>query len=235
MSERVITFGGEVIPAHVATAPHIIRPVRKMSVVQIAGTNRELVDMEDAWDCYDQTYSMYLGNGEENSIQEALSEVARVLFKNGWQVLIDDYEPDYYRLAYYQGGFDSDNRYTRLGKFDISFRCRPERFLMAGNGDIIVSSGDTIKNPTAYPAKPLIRITGGGSGILTVAGTVMSFTDIADYLYIDCDTMDVYRQIAENRNNLMTGSFPVLPSGDSTITFTGGIESVTISPRFYVI
>lgn len=234
MSERVITFGGEVIPAHVASAPHNIRPVRKMSVVQIAGSNREIVDMEDAWECYDQPYSMFVGDGSEDSIQEALSDVARVLYKNGWQVLLDDYEPDYYRLAYYQGGFDAENRYTRLGKFDISFRCRPERYLIAGNDDISVSSGETITNPTAYAAKPLIRIAGSGSGTLTVAGTVMSFTGITDYLYIDCDTMDVYRQASENRNNLMTGSFPVLPSGNSTVTFSGGITSVTISPRFHV-
>lgn len=235
MSERVITFGGDVVPAHIASAPNNIRPVRKMSVVQIAGTNREIVDMEDAWECYDQPYSMYIGDGSKDSIQEALSNVARVLFKNGWQVLLDDYEPDYYRLAYYQGGFDVENRYTRLGKFDISFRCRPERYLAAGNGDISVSSGGTVKNPTTFPAKPLIHITGSGSGTLTVAGTVMSFTGITDYLNIDCDTMDVYRQAAENKNNLMTGSFPVLPSGNSTVTFTGGIATVTITPRFYVI
>jgi phage-related protein len=63
----------------------------------------------------------------------------------------------------------------------------------------------------------------------------MSFTGITDYLNIDCDTMDVYRQAAENKNNLMTGSFPVLPSGNSTVTFTGGISTVTITPRWYVI
>lgn len=235
MSERVITFGGEVIPAHVASTPHNIRPIRKMFVVQIAGSNREIVDMEDAWECYDQPYSMFVGDGSEDSIQEALSDVARVLYKNGWQVLLDDYEPDYYRLAYYQGGFDAENRYTRLGKFDISFRCRPERFLISGNAPVSLTTGENVCNPTSYPAKPLIHITGSGSGTLTVAGTVMSFTDITDYLNIDCDTMDVYRQAAENKNNLMTGSFPVLPSGNSTITFTGGISTVTITPRWYVI
>ena len=63
MRERFITFGGEVIPAHVASAPNIIRATRKMEVVQIAGTNREIVDMEDAWECYEQPYTLYVGNG----------------------------------------------------------------------------------------------------------------------------------------------------------------------------
>lgn len=235
MPERTITFGGDVIPAHIASAPHYIRPVRKMTITQIAGTNREIIDMEDAWECYDQPYSMYVGDGTEDSIQEALQDVAKKLFKTGWQTLVDGYEPDVYRLAYYQGGFDSDNRKTRLGKFDISFRCRPERFLTSGSTPVSVSSGGTITNPTSFNAKPLIHITGSGSGTLTIQGQTMSFTGITDYLNIDCDTMDVYRQASENRNSLMTGSFPVLYSGNNAVSFTGGIATVKITPKWWKI
>lgn len=232
---RKITFGGDEVPALIASAPHIIRPTRKGTVTPIPGSSRELVEMEDAWESYDQPYSMFVGDGTPDSIQEALNEVARVLYKTGLQVLLDDYEPDYFRLAYYQGPFDVENRYTRLGKFDITFRCRPERFLISGNEPVTVSSGDTLVNPTAFAAKPLIHIEGSGSGTVTVAGTVMSFTGLVDFVNVDCDKMDVYRQPAENKNNLMTGNFPVLPSGENTISFTGGITSVTITPRYWVI
>lgn len=232
---RKITFGGDVVPAYIASAPHIIRPTRKGTVTPIPGSSRELVEMEDAWESYDQPYSMFVGDGTPDSIQDALNNVARVLYKTGLQVLLDDYEPDYFRLAYYQGPFDVENRYTRLGKFDITFRCRPERFLISGNEPITVSSGDTLINPTAFAAKPLIHIEGSGSGTVTVAGTVMSFTGLVDFVNVDCDKMDVYRQPAENKNNLMTGEFPVLPSGENTISFTGGITSVTITPRYWVI
>lgn len=235
MLDKHITFGGVQIPAYIASAPHYIRPARKMSVVQIAGTNREVVEMEDAWECYDQPYSLFVGDGTEDSVQEALDAVAVALYKDGWQTLLDDYEPAHYRLAYYQGGFDSDNRYTRLGKFDISFRCRPERFLVSGNDPVSVASGGKITNPTSYKAKPLIHITGSGSGTLSIAGQVMEFTDMVDYLNIDSDIEDVYRLPSENRNSLMTGTFPVLVAGDNNVTFTGGITTVTITPRFYEI
>lgn len=235
MLDRTITFGGDVIPAHVATTPHIIRPHRKITTTPIAGSNREVVEMEDAWEAYDQPYDFYIGNGSEDSIQEALNEVARIIYKTGWQVLVDEYEPDYFRLAYYQGGFDVENRYTRLGKFSLVFRCRPERYLASGNNPTAVSSGETITNPTAFAAKPLIKVEGTGSGSLTIQGQTISFTNLVDYIYVDCDKMDVYRQPAENRNNLMTGDFPVLKSGDNVITYTGGISGVTITPRFWVI
>ena len=63
----------------------------------------------------------------------------------------------------------------------------------------------------------------------------MEFTGIVDYLNIDCDKMDVYRLSSENRNNLMSGTFPVLFEGENSITISGGISSVTITPRFWVI
>ena len=233
--DRKITFGGEEVPALVGSTPKIIRAKRKMTKTQIAGTNREVIEMEDAWETYEQPYSLFVGNGSEDCIQDMLQEVARVLYKTGWQTLVDDYEPDCYRLAYYEGPFDVDNRYTRLGVFDISFTCRPERFLMSGNVPVSVATGEKLLNPTTFSAKPLIHIEGSGSGTLTVAGTTMSFTGITDYLNIDCETMNVYRLPSENKNSLMTGNFPMLKSGENLISFTGGITSVTITPKWWTI
>ena len=233
--ERRITFGGEVVPARIASTPKIIRPTRKMTVTPIAGTNREVVEMEDAWESYDQPYELFVGDGSMDSIQASLDDVARALYKTGWQTLQDDYDPDYYRLAYYQGPFDVNNKKTRVGTFEVTFRCRPEKFLVAGNTEVSIASGNALNNPTAFNARPLIHITGSGDGTLTVGGTTMSFTGIVDYLNIDCEKMDVYRLPSENRNSLMTGDFPVLAPGDNNISFTGGITSVTITPKFWTL
>lgn len=232
---RRITFGGDLVPALIASTPNIIRPTRKMNVTPIPGSSREVVDMDDAWECYDQPYTLFVGDGSIDSVQQPLRNVARVLYKDGWQELIDDFEPNYFRLAYYQGPFDVENRKTRVGKFDVSFRCRPERYLTSGKTPVVVVSGGKINNPTSFNAKPLIHITGSGSGTVSIAGQEMSFTGLVDYLNIDCDTMDVYRLSSENRNSLMSGVFPVLFEGENTITFSGGISSVTITPRFWVI
>lgn len=235
MLDKRITFGEEQIPAYIASVPEIIRPTRKSKVTEIAGTNREVVEMEYAWECYDQTYTMFVGDGSDDCVGDAIDDVARVLYKDGWQKLVDDYDTEHFRLAYFLGSFEVENRYTRLGKFDITFRCRPERFLISGDLPVSVTSGGVITNPTAFKAKPLIRIAGSGDGELTVGTATMTFTDITDFLYIDCDTMDVYRGKTQNRNNLMTGDFPVLNSGDNTVTYTGGITGVTITPRWWII
>lgn len=230
---RKITFGGEVVPASVASAPNKRKPQRKMTVIPIPGTNREVVEMEDAYECYDQPYSLFIGDVTADSIYEPLLDVAKVLYKEGWQVLLDDYEPDYYRLAYFQGPFDIENKRTRLGTFDISFRCRAENFLLTGNTAVNVASGNVIQNPTSYISKPLIKITGSGSGTLTVGDTTISFSDVPDYLYIDSDRMVVYRLSTEDRDSLMTGEFPVLKPGNNLVSFTGGITACEITPKWW--
>jgi phage-related protein len=191
--------------------------------------------MEDAYESYDQPYTLFIGDGKENCIEDILEDVAQKLYKTGYQVLMDDYDTDHFRLAYFKDSFDVENRYTRAGKFEVVFHCRPERFLISGNTEVAVSSGNSIFNPTGFNAKPLIHITGSGSGTLTVNGTTMSFTNIADYLNIDCERMDVYRLPAENKNSLMTGEFPVLKSGNNLVSFTGGIATVTITPKWWTI
>lgn len=235
MLDKKITFGGVEVPAYIASVPKSVKPARKGTVIPIAGTNREVVEMEDAWECYDQPYTMVVGDGTEDCVNDALDAVATVLYQEGWQTLVDDYDEDHFRLAYFKESWDVENRYTRLGKFDIVFRCRPERFLNAGNTPVQVASGGTITNPTTYKARPLIHITGANNGTLTIGDTTMTFTGIVDYLNIDCDTMSVYRLETENRDNLMSGEFPVLVAGNNTVSFTGGIISVTITPRWYVI
>ena len=235
MLDKRITFGGDVIPAWIASAPKYVRPARKMRVTPIAGTNREAVEMEDAWETYEQPYTLFVGDGTENGINEILDDVAYKLYKSGWQVLEDDYDTDHFRLAYFKGSYDIDNRHTRAGKFDISLVCRAERFLTAGNVPISVSSGGSIHNPTGYASKPLIHITGSGDGTLTVAGTTMEISNLSDYLNLDCDKQDAYRLPAENRNSLVTGDYPVLKSGDNIVSFTGGIQTVTITPKWFTI
>ena len=234
MLDKRITFGGEVVPAWIAEPPKAVKPERKVKTTPIAGSNRVLVEMEDAYEPYDQPYTLFVFGENENSLQPLLDAVARSLYKDGFQILMDDYDTETFRMAYFKGPFDIENRHTRAGKFEIEFHCRPERFLVSGNVEVGVASGETITNPTANTAKPLIHITGSGSGTLTVGDTTMSFTGIVDYLNIDCDSMNVYRLPAENRNSLMSGEFPVLKRGNNIVSFTGGIASVTITPRFWI-
>lgn len=61
----------------------------------------------------------------------------------------------------------------------------------------------------------------------------MTVKTLADYLYIDCEEMNVYRQTSENMNSCVAlGEFCEIPADTSVIYFDGGITSLEITPRW---
>ena len=116
--------------------------------------------------------------------------------------------------------------------------CQGKRWLKSGETAITVSSTNTnITNPTAFPARPVIVVTGSGNGTLTVGGTVVTLTGISTGMIIDCERMTVTDSAGTtNLNSVMTlGEFPTIPAGTSAVQFTGGITSLAITPNWYII
>ena len=55
-----------------------------------------------------------------------------------------------------------------------------------------------------------------------------------DYIDIDCDRMNAYKG-ATNKNDKISGDFPVIKSGANTLATTGTITKLTITPRYFTI
>lgn len=241
-----ITWNGtasDTIEIRIERSPEIIRPRRKYDTVQIPGRNGDILFMQDAYNNYQQPYEIFFGTGVDLSAETAADAVSAWLHSAGdYARLEDTYEPDIYRLAYYVDQTDIYNALTEYGRTTISFNCRPERFLKTGEtATTLSSSGRTISNPTRQLARPLIRVNGSGNGTLTISGTsttyAVSITGISSYIYLDSDEQNAYRTTAENQNNKITitsgGDFPRLAPGTNTISWTGGVTSVVITPRWF--
>ena len=84
--------------------------------------------------------------------------------KKGYQRLEDTFHPDEYRMAVLSDGLEvKPIMYNTAAQFEIKFNCKPQRFLTSGETEIEVTSGQTITNPTAYEASPLIKAYGYGN------------------------------------------------------------------------
>lgn len=241
-----ITFNGtasDTLGVRIERSPRIIRPRRKSDVVTIPGRNGDIVFMQDAWNNYTQPYEIFFGTGADLSAETAADAVSAWLHSaSDYARLEDTFEPDIYRLAYYTEETDIENALTEYGRTTIRFNCRPERFLKSGETAVtMASSGGTISNPTRFDAKPLIRVNGSGAGTLTIAGAnktySVSLTGVSSYIYLDCDEQNAYRTAADNQNAKVTitqgGDFPRLEAGTNTISWTGGVTSVVITPRWF--
>lgn len=232
--------------------PNHNRPIQKFEQVSVPGRNGDLFFFQDAWNNYEQQYEIFAGTGARGNTATTFDAVmswlrpanASVTVNNlinlrtgGYYHLIDTYEPNTIRLAALTSGVEIADSWTRYGTAVLTFNCRPERFTSdAFTMTSKTLSGGYISNPTDRPAKPFLKVYGSGSGTLTVNGYRISITGMVDYLHIDCDSQNCFRQVTENRNNLitLTNGFPILsPSVNNTISWTGGITKVDIYPRWW--
>lgn len=209
-------------------------PSRVYSTYNIPGRNGELLVDEHRFENCDLTYPAFIFEDMANNIEGLRNYL---LSFTGYQRLEDTYHPDEFRMASYQEGLDADvNQRHDFAQFDITFNCKPQRFLKSGERVISLTSNGSVENPTYFESKPLLRvygygIVGVGSQSITINSGVGSYTDI------DCELMDCF-QGTINRNNAVTFSdykFPVFKPGTNNISLGSGITKIDITPRWWVI
>lgn len=159
---------------------------------------------------------------------------AWLLGPSAYARLEDDYHTDEFRMAVYTGDVDfSPTAWNQHAKTTLSFLCRPQRFLTSGETvQVITTSGQQLYNPTGFTALPYVRVEGSGAGRLVIGYSVIDFSDIPTYIELDSDTQNAYKG-SLSLNNLMKGPFPELRAGVSTVTWSGGITAVEITPRWW--
>lgn len=220
------------VPVVVEHPPGRKVPRRKMDVISIPGSNREILIQQNAYESVSQIYEIHIPS-KRPRLDIAIHKVMDWLQVPGYNRLEDTYDPHVFRLGYYVGDQDIENILNKGGRAKIEFMCRPERWLKSGEVPIVLSGAETIYNPTDRTAKPLITVSGNGSGTLTVGDYTVSLTD-CNGITLDSEEEDAYRG-STNMNGSISGDFPLFESGASAVSWTGGVTGVTIIPRWWLL
>lgn len=223
----------------VAKYPDYRKPARKIDVYSVPGRNGDIIQVQDAWDNVTQEYDIWAGTGQEDSVPVDFTTIARWLYgSSGYKTLADDFDPDHFRVAYFAGPFDIENIMSSTGRATIKFTCKPQRYRNDGQTAVrIFQSGSTITNPTGFNARPLLVVEGeGAEGTVTVNGTTFTISDTTENIYIDCEEMNCRNSSGSNRNSLVSSStseFATLAPGENSISFSGGVSVVQVTPRWW--
>lgn len=205
-------------------------PARDRTVYTIPGRNGDLIIDNGRYKNITVKYPAFF-TGSFTSNVEAVR--AWLLTPTAYVRLEDTYHTDEFRLAIFSGSFGAEPTPWALhAETELAFNCKPQRFLKTGEVPQSVSNGDTITNPTDFPALPLIDIVCTGDGVISVGGTTVTLTGLTGGITIDCDLQDAYYG-GLSANDLMSGNFPVLAPGANGIAITGDITSCTITPRWW--
>lgn len=217
----------------VAHPPGYAYPERDYTITHIPGRNGDIIQDNGCYKNVERTYEVSFDVPNEDFATYANAVSAWLHSTTGYARLEDSYEPNYYRMATYQESNIFENLYNQAGTATIVFECKPQRFLKTGDNIITIQNSLTIMNPTGFEAYPLFKIT-GTSGVLTVNGNSITFSSIDNFVMLDCELQDAYKENI-NKNSTISGTFPVLKTGSNTISWTGDISSVTMKPRWWTI
>lgn len=115
--------------------------------------------------------------------------------------------------------------------FPAVFRCKPYRYVYSAPATITKTvSGQTITNPGNVDAEPLIVVTGSGDVTLTIGAKTVQIAGLASKITIDVAAGLAYNGEI-NLTGSLTGDWPMtIPPGNSTVSWTGSVTKVEITP-----
>ena len=207
-------------------------PERAYNEITIPGRNGTLLGSERRLENIPVVYPAFIYANFKVNVAGLRSFL---LSRVGYKRLIDSYHPDEFRLGYYSSGLDAEmTSKLDAGQFDLTFNCKPQRFLVSGETPITFTGSGTINNPTMFNAQPLIRVYGTGS--ITVNGVTITISEADGYTDIDCEIMEAYKgTVLKNYAiSLDSTDFPVLSAGINAITLNG-VTSAIITPRWWTL
>ena len=151
--------------------------------------------------------------------------------------LRDSEDTEAYRMAVINTQLDITQEVNRIGRFTVSFSCLPYRYLLSGTEKRTFSAAMRFVNPYPFTAKPFITVIGAGrSGTVkfTHGGEEKEWTinGVNGRLDIDSAEMIVTMDGAIANDRLEGDGFPVFEPGATTVSFSGAVTSMEITPRW---
>lgn len=209
-------------------------PGRDFESLAVEGRNGELTIDNGRYENLSISYKCTIGRG----FPVKMSDLNAWLMSNtGYNRLEDSQQPEYFRMARVAEGL-SPEVFANLigGKFEITFDCKPQRWLKSGEDEITLQTTNAIYNPTLYNAYPVFEITGNGN--LVIGSKTITIANNPGTLILDCELGDAYSKSAHtNYNQYVTESDLELTSlapGVNNITKPAGM-TVKMKPRWWTL
>lgn len=210
--------------------PKFSAPTPKLTVVSVPGRNGDLVFPDGSYNNVECEVPCYVLHGQ---VFDASAAVNNWLSVHTYRRLQFDGDEQAYRMAYVENGAEIASRLRLLNPFGVKFNCKPQRFLVSGDHSFSMSSGN-FDNP-GMGGVPLVRVVGSGAGTVTINGYAVTINSIDGYVDIDSDTQNAYKGTVNKNSTISCDEFPVLVPGRNTVSLTGSLTSVQITPRWYTL
>lgn len=175
----------------------------------------------------------------DKTIEQVSTDISNWLKNDiGWHPLLFSGSPDYEYIALFHEQFNVTETLRTYGKTVLTFKLKPYK-RRRQNKPITLTSGQTLINLENRASKPLVKITGNGNITLKNNGTDWLVLENVDgSIAVDSESMSVYKGNSSHFSKMkshLTPLFPLMYLGENTITWTGNVTKVEITPRWEVV
>lgn len=162
---------------------------------------------------------------DSNRIQEV-----KMWLIGGLGDLIFNWQQDFKYEAKLNNKIDIAQSMTICGEFQITFKVKPYKKSINDNVVVLESTG-TLYNSSGNISKPIIKLYGTGNITLMVNSQTVKLTSISEYITIDSNMQNAYKDTLPQNSN-MDSEFPVLEVGNNTVSWSGNVTKVVITPHW---
>lgn len=175
-----ITWNGvssDTIGVIVERIPNRYVPTRRFSPQQVAGRNGNILLVDKSFPNVEQEYEVYLSAEAQGLPSVARACAEWLMGPDGYCRLEDSYDTTVYREAFLMGGYDLENILNKFGRCTITFSCKPQKYLLAGDTPIEIPAGST----TTYTGSSVQFDGITGASITSLSATIESIQDLHGY------------------------------------------------------
>lgn len=246
----IITFNGMTSSSYgivVEHFPDYEYPERDYTVTHVPGRNGDIVVDNGSYQNVKRTYQIAIGATSQESFSDISRKISRWLHEPSTYARLEDtYEPDVYRLAYYDENNKIENVLDRAGRAEISFVCKPQKYLKSGEIPLSYpNDGNNIYlwNSTAFNSKPIITIhpaRDNSRGIIWINDKAFIINNMMENqaITIDSELEDVYDAETKSINlnsKIDFIDFPEFKPYSNVIRANGFISHIDIIPRWWTL
>ena len=206
----------------------IIQPQERVNHITIPGREGELTQVEG-----ENIYEPYIQTAQV-TVEGVANLPAAEAWLSGDGFVTFDSQPTLKQMARIINAvtFTRLSRNLDLWQGDVQFYCQPIKYPVTQSDIEVTSSGTALANPGTLPAFPAMVITGSGAVSITISGKTLVIPECVSGWTVDCLNKWILDSNGAPQMNAWTGEFPQIPTGNSSISFTGSITKIKITPNW---
>ena len=208
----------------IISLPDVTTPKQRVEKITVPGRNGDLTLTDNDYEGEVKSVEFDYFDNNFDDIKTWLNGTGEVIFSN---------EPDRYYKGRIINKIALDQVLKKFHSGIVQFDCQPFGYSLNNNPIIKINESNSMEifNPGTVESEPVITIYGYGSIDLNINDNIINLTNISNYITIDSEIMDCYRD-GQLMNNYMKGNFPTFKVGINKISWMGNVQKLEIKPNW---